>query len=273
MDQNTVVVFIGDNGRCNVRGKGYLHASGVHVPMIVWAPGRVAPGTVVDGLVNTSDISATVLALAGVDLPDYMRARPLLHRDGTPGIDSAAFRPYVRSSRDVWDEIDDCSRSITTERFKYIRNAHPERPWDQGHAYQELNRPALHVMRRLKRMGLLPEAQQVFVSERKPREELYDLVLDPYERTNLADDPVFTVVLEAMRGIEDHHRAAHRDFGLDDLGHRTPAAGLAGELARDAIRAGSPDLWARLAGGELMKSQALMKRYRRPKKAAAAAGP
>ncbi len=262
--ENTVVVFIGDNGRCNVRGKGYLHASGIHVPMIVWAPGRVEPGTVVDGLVNTSNVSATVLALAGVERPAYMRARPLLHGDGTPGINFAALRTYVRSARDVWDEIDDCSRSITTRRFKYIRNEHPERPWDQRHAYQELNRPALHVMRRLKRMGLLSQAQGVFVSEHKPDEELYDLVVDPYELVNLASAPAFARVLASLRAVEDRHRAAHRDFGLEDLGRRRPARDLAGERARDGIRAGDPDTWTRLTGGELMKPGQLMRRYRLP---------
>ncbi|MDQ8183789.1 sulfatase-like hydrolase/transferase [Pelagicoccus sp. SDUM812005] len=35
LDSNTVVIFVGDNGRCNLRGKGYLYEPGVHVPMIV----------------------------------------------------------------------------------------------------------------------------------------------------------------------------------------------------------------------------------------------
>ena len=35
---NTLIIFIGDNGRCNLRGKGYLHEPGVRVPMILWGP-------------------------------------------------------------------------------------------------------------------------------------------------------------------------------------------------------------------------------------------
>ena len=35
LDQNTVVIFIADNGRCNLRGKGYLHQPGIHIPMII----------------------------------------------------------------------------------------------------------------------------------------------------------------------------------------------------------------------------------------------
>ena len=47
---NTVVIFIGDNGRCHLRGKCWLYDGGLKVPMIIRWPGKVAPGTVVDGL-------------------------------------------------------------------------------------------------------------------------------------------------------------------------------------------------------------------------------
>ena len=33
--ENTVIIFIGDNGRCNIKGKGYLFDPGLHLPLIV----------------------------------------------------------------------------------------------------------------------------------------------------------------------------------------------------------------------------------------------
>ncbi|MEM9931870.1 MAG: sulfatase-like hydrolase/transferase, partial [Bacteroidota bacterium] len=35
---NTVILFIGDNGRCNIRGKGYLHDAGLRIPFIYFDP-------------------------------------------------------------------------------------------------------------------------------------------------------------------------------------------------------------------------------------------
>ncbi|EMI46899.1 family 16 glycoside hydrolase [Rhodopirellula sp. SWK7] len=257
IDQNTVVIFIADNGRCNLRGKGYLHESGIHVPMIVWAPGRVTPGTVIDDLVCTTDISASVLYLAGVPRPDYMTAEPLID------VDQPQYRQYVRSARDIWDEIDECSRSITTGRFKYIKNHMPDVPWDAHQAYLDLNRPAVHVMRRLAREGKLTANESVFFADRKPSEELYDLSRDPDEMHNLAADPEYAGVMAQMRALESEWTDANEDFGLKDLENRHPEFGLAGELARDGVRDQEPELWKRLESGELMATQGWMKRYQK----------
>ncbi len=252
---NTIVIFIADNGRCNLRGKGYLQEPGIHVPMIIWAPGRIEPGTIVDDLVCTTDISATVLKLAGAKIPDYMTAKPLM------GVDKVQYRQYVRSARDIWDEIDECSRSVTTKRFKYIENHMLEVPWATDQAYLEINRPALHVMRRLKKQGKLTEAEMTFFKDEKPAEELYDLEKDPDELNNLALDPEYAPVLVKMRALELQWQSENSDLGLADLGTRKPQVGLGAEVARAGIKANEPELWARLEAGELMETHAWMKRY------------
>ena len=257
---NTIVIFIADNGRCNLRGKGYLQEPGIHVPMIIWAPGRVEAGTVVDDLVCTTDISATVLKLAGAKIPDYMTSKPLM------GVDNVEYRQYVRSARDIWDEIDECSRSVTTKRFKYIKNHMPEVPWATDQAYLEINRPALHVMRRLKKEGKLTQEQMTFFKDEKPVEELYDLEKDPEELNNLALDPEHAPVLAKMRELENKWQSENSDLGLADLGTRKPHAGLAAEVARAGVKANEPELWERLEAGELMKTGVWMKRYGRPGK-------
>ena len=260
LDKNTIVIFIADNGRCNLRGKGYLQETGIHVPMIVWAPGIVEAGTVVDEMICTTDISATVLKLAGAKIPEYMTSKPIF------GVANPEYRDYVRSARDIWDEIDECSRSVTTKRFKYIKNHMPEVPWATDQAYLEINRPALHVMRRLKRAGKLSAEQMTFFVDSKPTEELYDLDNDGDEMQNLADNPEFAAVLEEMRGLEDKWQKQNKDLGLADLGKRQPEIGLGAETARAGIKANEPELWKRLEQGELMKTQAWMKRYKPKKK-------
>jgi len=252
---NTIVIFIADNGRCNLRGKGYLQEPGIHVPMIIWAPGRVEAGTVVDDLVCTTDISATFLKLAGAEIPDYMTSNPLM------GVEDVQYRDYVRSARDIWDEIDECSRSLTTKRFKYIKNHMTEVPWATDQAYLEINRPALHVMRRLKKEGKLTDEQMTFFRDEKPVEELYDLEKDPDEMNNLALDPEYAPVLAKLRALEDQWQTNNSDLGLADLGKRKPEVRLAAGMARAGVKANEPELWERLEAGELMETGQWMKRY------------
>lgn len=79
---DTVVIFTSDHGdTLNDHGhiqKWTMYEASVRVPAIVWRPGRVAAGQVVDGLVSHFDLGATVLELAGLERPEWMQARSLV---------------------------------------------------------------------------------------------------------------------------------------------------------------------------------------------------
>jgi arylsulfatase A len=67
--QNTVVIFIGDNGTAG-RGKGGVTELGVRVPFIVWGPGLVQPAKgSLAALGDLTDVMPTLAALAGAELP------------------------------------------------------------------------------------------------------------------------------------------------------------------------------------------------------------
>lgn len=191
MADNTVVIFIGDNGRCNLRGKGYLYDPGLHIPLIIkWTKGQKG-GQIRNDVVSATDITATILDIAGAEMPDYLTGKSFLKKDFK--------RSEVYAARDLWDEVMEKSRAITTDKWKYIRNDMPEVPYDAHQAYLEFYRPAVHVMRRLKAEGKLNAEQEFFFKDKKPREELYDLKNDPYELINLADNSMFSAKLDSMR--------------------------------------------------------------------------
>jgi uncharacterized sulfatase len=56
--ENTIVFFIGDHGRCHIRGKQFLYDGGIRIPMIMRWPGKVAAGQVSNDLVMSIDICA-----------------------------------------------------------------------------------------------------------------------------------------------------------------------------------------------------------------------
>jgi arylsulfatase A-like enzyme len=72
---NTYVIFMGDNGTYDPvvgapfrrgRAKGTIYEGGVNVPLIVSGPG-VPRGSVSEALVNSTDLFATILEMAGVN--------------------------------------------------------------------------------------------------------------------------------------------------------------------------------------------------------------
>ncbi|XMO85916.1 sulfatase [Algibacter sp. AS12] len=202
MADNTIVIFIGDNGRCNLRGKGYLHDPGLKIPYIIHYPKSFKGGEVRKDVVSATDITASILDFAGIDIPDYMTGKAMFADDFK--------RDYVYAARDLWDEIEEKSRAITSEEWKYIRNDKPEIPFDAHQAYLEFYRPAVHVMRRLKNEGKLNDVQKFFFEDSKPAEELYNLKSDPQELVNLASNPKYASILKDLREKTRTYDEAYR---------------------------------------------------------------
>ncbi|TPN86227.1 sulfatase family protein [Aquimarina algicola] len=193
MAENTIVIFIGDNGRCNIRGKGYLHDPGLRIPLIVYYPKQFKESKIRKDVVSATDITATILDFAGIKIPEYMTGKPIFDKDFN--------REYVYGARDLWDEIEEQSRGITSADWKYIRNDKPEVPYDAHQIYLEFYRPAVHIMRTLKEEEALNEAQKFFFEDSKPVEELYNLQNDPHELVNLAKNPKYAYKLTELRSM------------------------------------------------------------------------
>ncbi len=203
---NTVVIFIGDNGRCHLRGKCWLYDPGLHVPLIVRWPDHVTPGSTNDDMLSMIDIPATILDIAGVTLPSYLDGYPILGP-------RAKKRAHIFAARDLIDEVMDHIRCVRTKRFKYIRNYTPENGYEECE-YVQNNRPMLAVIKELDAEGKLTKAQQLILAKRKPKEELYDLAADPHEVNNLAPSPAHHDTLKEMQLLLDGWIVDTEDKGL-----------------------------------------------------------
>ena len=71
---NTIIIFMSDNGfmfgEHGLIDKRAAYEPSVKVPLVVYAPGRVPGGTIVDNRVRNLDIAPTILDFAGVEPPD-----------------------------------------------------------------------------------------------------------------------------------------------------------------------------------------------------------
>ena len=121
------------------------------------------------------------------------------------------------SARDLWDEILEQSRAITTDKFRYIKNYKTDLSLDAKQAYLEFYRPAVHIMRGLYENEKLNELQSKFFSPTKESEELYDLENDPFETNNLISDPAYTPVVNEMKGHFKDWNSKNKDLGFEPI--------------------------------------------------------
>lgn len=188
---DTVIFFMTDHGISHARGKQFLYDEGTHVPFVVRGPG-VAKGATRDDLIEHIDMTATSLALAGIDVPKWMQGRNVLAKD-------YAKRDAVFAARDRCDETMEHIRSVRTQQFKYVRNYMNQRPHLQPCRYKD-EKAIVKKLRELHAAKKLDDlTEKLLFAETRPAEELYDLAADPHEVTNLAADPKHKATLEAAR--------------------------------------------------------------------------
>ena len=202
---NTVVIWTTDHGDGLPRAKRSIYDSGLRVPFIVRLPNHERAGTVDGRLVSFVDIAPTLLALAGVPIPEHLQGQDFLG-------EAVPRRRYVHAARDRLDELPDRSRAVRDSRFKYIRNYLPERPL-LGPLYFRENLAAMAELRRLHREGALAPALARYLDPSRPAEELYDLAEDPDEMRNRIDDPAYRDELRRLREALDRWLHEVGDMG------------------------------------------------------------
>ncbi|HXT58360.1 MAG TPA: sulfatase [Pirellulales bacterium] len=212
---NTVVVFFGDHGQAHVRGKQFCYEEGLHIPLIIrWAkdfppPKGFRPGTVDDRLIEAIDLAPTMLDVAGAEIPPKMQGRAFL------GEHAAAPREYAFGARDRCDETVFRLRTVRDDRYRYIRNFTPERPFLQANDYKERSYPVWNLLKELDAQGKLTPPQKFLTAPAMPAEELYDLERDPHEIHNLAASkgPADKAALECLRGVLEKWIVETDDLG------------------------------------------------------------
>ncbi len=206
---NSILIVTGDHGDGLPRMKRSVHASGLHVPMMVRMPDGTGAGTRRDELVSFVDLAPTVLALAGLPVPEWMQGRVFV------GAKASLPPRYVLAGADRFDEMPQWQRSVIGARYQYIRNYRPELAEFRPLAFRDVL-PTMQELWRGHNAGSLPaEIAQWFAAPR-PAEELYDLTTDPHTVRNLADDPALSSELIAMRDYLAAFTERHGDMSAED---------------------------------------------------------
>jgi N-sulfoglucosamine sulfohydrolase len=190
---NTLIIFVSDNGIPFPGAKTTLYSSGVHLPLIVSCPG-MPKGKSNNALVSYIDLTPTILDWAKAKGPGYKlpgrSLLPILGQEDAKGWDEV-FGSHQFHEITMYYPM----RSVTTRQHKYILNlAHqleypqPSDLWGSA-TWQGIRQ------RGDKMLGQRSVADYLH----RPREELYDLTKDPNELKNLAGDPGHAEVLTRLR--------------------------------------------------------------------------
>jgi N-acetylglucosamine-6-sulfatase len=161
---NTVVVFTSDNGYFyGEHGlsveRRLAYEESIRLPLLIRYPKLIKPGTVRDEFALNIDLAPTVLSLAGVRMPAAMQGRSLI--------------PLLRGARIAW-------------RNSFLVELYSDR-----------------VFPRIAKMGYKAVRaagwKYIHYLELEGMDELYDLRTDPYEMTNLINQPQAATALERMK--------------------------------------------------------------------------
>ncbi|UFU06132.1 sulfatase-like hydrolase/transferase [Ruania halotolerans] len=127
--EDTIVAFTSDHG-CHFRTrvgeyKRSCHEASVRVPFAISGPG-FHRGRRIEGPISTLDLPPTLLAAAGIAVPDTMQGSSLLERERS---DAVLFQ--VSES--------EVGRGLRTRRWKYYVTAPDAHAWNDrhGHRYVE----------------------------------------------------------------------------------------------------------------------------------------
>ena len=182
--ENTVIIYLSDNGFPFPEAKTTLYDTGMRLPLIVRSPEHTARGARCDAMVTWADITPTILDFAGSGTdPDSFHGR--------------SFRGVIDEAEPRgWDEIF-ASHTFHEVTMYYpmrvIRNRRHKFIWNLAHRLEypmaeDLWRSA--TWQSVLRDGLTHlGARPIEEYKHRPRCELYDLESDPEELHNVADRP------------------------------------------------------------------------------------
>jgi len=206
----TVIVYVSDNGWQLPRGLAHCYDRGSHVPLAIRWGTRLTAGRKVHEFVNVADLGPTFLEIAGLTPPVGMTMRSiksLLLGQPENNPRDAVFIERERHANVRSGNLGYPVRGIRTHDFLYLRNMRPDR-WPAGdpdilfiHGRPfgdvDTTRVKDFLLEHLNDLAYAKYIDLIFA--KRPSEELYDLKSDPDQLHNVSDKPEYSEKLNRLR--------------------------------------------------------------------------
>ena len=180
--------------------------------MIVRWPGKVTPESQTDAMIEYVDVCPTFVEAAG-GIPDAV-------------LDGKSFMPVLlgktnkhkthvfalQTSRGIINGPDHYPiRSVRNERYRLILNLDPKAKFQDA----ANNTNWFKSWQQAADEGNTHAKAMVHRHFYRPAVELYDVVQDPYEMSNLAGDPQYAEVISELRKTLENWMALQGDKGME----------------------------------------------------------
>ncbi len=209
LGEGTFILHTSDHGAQWPFGKWNLYEDGIRTPLVVSWPGKIAAGVRTNAMVQWFDILPTLIDVAG----------------GTPpaDIDGKSFLPvllgkttahreeiFTTHSGDGNNNVYPIRAVTTDDGWKYIRNIHPEYLYTSHVTTKQADTGYWSSWEETAKIS--PAAAAIVKRyQQRPAEELYRIGNDPYELTNLVNDPQLASKVKELRSKLDRWIAQTQD--------------------------------------------------------------
>lgn len=211
--ENTIVIFLGEQGPQFPGGKWTLWDNGQRSSMIVKWPGQIRPQTETEAIVQYEDITPTLIEIAG--------GKELANLDGKSFIKvlEGKTRKHRSYAYGIHNNIPEGPaypiRSIRDENYKLILNLTPDKNYYIKYMMNPKNNKNAFTTWLNKAKT---EKEAKFLTDRvakRPAVEFYNLKDDPSELNNLANNKAYQARLENMHSELQQWMTDQGDTGAD----------------------------------------------------------
>lgn len=213
---NTIILYLSDNGIAFQGAKTNIYEPGINLPLIVKDVSGGTKNTVSDALVNWTDLTPTILDLAGILDESKAALRETFSGYGVgdqklqskvEDFHGKSFAEVIRGNAETIR-----SESLASHTFHEITMYYPMRSLISGQykliwnvAYQLPFPHASDLYASATWQGALQQPDQRYGNKTiesytfRPAFQLYNLKEDPTESTNLIDSPLHQEILTSMK--------------------------------------------------------------------------
>ena len=217
--ENTLIIVTSDNGMAFPRAKANCYDAGIHVPLAISWKNVIQGEKIINEPVSLVDIASTILDVANVK-PDNMQPisgkslLPQMKGNQNNNKKKVVFAGRERHSSSRYGNSGYPQRVIVTNEFLYIHNMHSERfpagdpffcvpnesdLYKAGYFDIDASPTKTFLIENAGNSSITP----YFLSAmgKRPQDELYNLIDDPYCMNNLANDDKYSAKLKAFRKL------------------------------------------------------------------------
>ncbi len=197
LKENTLVIFASEQGNSFPFAKWTCYDVGVRSAFIARWPENIESGAVSDALIEYVDVLPTFIEMAGGKVPEKLDGLSLLKVMKGEKDTHKEFAYSLQTTRGINNGSDHYGiRSVVSDQYRYILNLTPEVPFENNITERET------WWNGWKKAAESDEfaARMVKNYQYRPAEELYDVIADPHNMNNLAEDPQYQKTIENLHG-------------------------------------------------------------------------